>query len=297
MAIIHLVNHILLICALSVLECAQAGKPWASLRNYEAIRKSGQDIAAKGIDFISLTEAKHFLVFTETGSGMSIESPWYTCKSEFRTPFTAIVGYTVSNTVFWDDVIPVPTTLTYSLGSTIASPFFFSTSMTYKNTTILSSGTAFADPLYVYWQLKDLSVFPPDYASSLATQISVPFSLTPAPSPSLSSTIPPPTSSAVKEVSAPDLSPAIKAGIGVGSVIGGLALGAIFVTILWWRRRKRVAKIHPSEPELSGHSRGLMIFSKGKWRAEADGSSQPVEAGGRSVVVVPGSPVELEAPH
>jgi len=238
------------------------------------------------------------LFYTKTGSGMPLKSSEYACQSEFRTHFTAIVGHKVSNTVFWDEELTViPTTLTNSLGLIITTSVRLQSWVTYKNTTVLSFGTAFARPLYVYWQSKDLSLFPPDYASSLATQMGVSFSLTPAPSPSLSSTIPPPTSSSVKEGSAPTLSPTRKAGIGVGLGIGGLALGAIFVAILWWRRRKRMLQFHPPEPELSGHSRGLMMLLKGEWRAEANGASQPVEAGGRSVAVIPGPPVELETPH
>ena len=56
-------------------------------------------------------------------------------------------------------------------------------------------------------------------------------------------------------------------------------------------------------PEMEGDSNGLKAFVGGKWRAEAHGTSDPVEAGvlepveveSRSVRVITGAPVELDA--
>lgn len=74
-----------------------------------------------------------------------------------------------------------------------------------------------------------------------------------------------------------------------------VACGVTILTSIWWLRRKRRKIPHPNDPELTAHSRGLRIFLKGKWRAEAEGLSQPVETEGRSVIIIPGPPVELEA--
>jgi hypothetical protein len=48
---------------------------------------------------------------------------------------------------------------------------------------------------------------------------------------------------------------------------------------------------------MEGGSNGLKRFMAGKWRAETDGTSRPVEAESSSVRVIPGPPVELEATH
>ncbi|KAH7394776.1 hypothetical protein BKA66DRAFT_455799 [Pyrenochaeta sp. MPI-SDFR-AT-0127] len=48
---------------------------------------------------------------------------------------------------------------------------------------------------------------------------------------------------------------------------------------------------------MSGQSAGFKKFFGGKWRAEADGESQPVEIDSRDVFVIPCPPAELEGSH
>jgi membrane protein implicated in regulation of membrane protease activity len=71
------------------------------------------------------------------------------------------------------------------------------------------------------------------------------------------------------------------------------------VLLLYLRRRmkqKQQQRLqHPGMSEMEGSSRGLKHFVGGRWRAEQDGTSQPVEAGSTSVKIIPGPPVELDS--
>jgi hypothetical protein len=72
----------------------------------------------------------------------------------------------------------------------------------------------------------------------------------------------------------------------------------IFIVVLvlyLWRRRKQQRIQHPDVAEMEGSSRGLKHLVGGRWRAEQDGTSQPVEAGSTSVNIIPGPPVELDS--
>jgi NAD(P)-dependent dehydrogenase (short-subunit alcohol dehydrogenase family) len=83
-----------------------------------------------------------------------------------------------------------------------------------------------------------------------------------------------------------------KAGIGVGAVLGFVALGALLILLLL-RRKKKLQ--HPTVPEMDGQPSGFKRFLGGKWRAEAEAKSEPVEIDSRGIKVIPGPPVELEA--
>jgi hypothetical protein len=163
---------------------------------------------------------------------------------------------------------------------------------TLRRFTDVTSGTAWAAPLVVYWESKDLSHFPPDYAMSLASVIKVPFgdissSLSNSTVPPLT---PPPTN---PNDQGSKLSPGAIAGIAVGIVT--LVISSVVLGLYLWRRQKQQRLQHPDEAEMEGSSRGLKHFLGGRWRAEQDGTSQLVEAGSSSVKIIPGPPVELDS--
>lgn len=217
---------------------------------------------------------------TKLSSGMSFDLRGYLCEMKINSPFTAIVAYTTNKTTLWD----------WEKVSRNGNP-----TSSYKNTTVVLTGTKIVVPIEVEWQRNDLTLFPPAYASSVATQVGIEFTATPTISPGLSSSFPPPTGKLSNVTGRYAMSEEMKTGIGVGSTMGGLACGATILTSIWWIRGRKKRVPHPNDPELAAHSRGLRIFLKGKWRAEAEGLSQPVETDGRSVIIIPGPPVELEA--
>lgn len=182
-----------------------------------------------------------------------------------------------------------------------------------KNTTVLSSGWATASAVVVFWQSKDLSLFPPAYASSLASRIGVPFPITqPLPAPSISTvtmqSIPTDEASTARS---PQLGAGAIAGIVIGSILGGLTIGATIILALWSRKRRitlrkggdeRIATELPEYstgsglaeanadaellPEVSGISNGFRRFLMGKWRAEVQEDHGPIaEADAQSVAV------------
>jgi hypothetical protein len=103
------------------------------------------------------------------------------------------------------------------------------------------------------------------------------------------------TSSPASVATQEALSTGAKAGIAIGAILGvALLAGLVIICCLRQRKKKRQ---HPIVSEMSGQSSGLRRLLKGNWRGEMDGSSQPVEIDSRQVVVVPGPPAELEAPH
>ncbi|PVI00690.1 hypothetical protein DM02DRAFT_707755 [Periconia macrospinosa] len=227
---------------------------------------------------------------------VGMTSEYSTCLSEVRTPFTAITDWTEGDFVYWDmtysRAVVDKTTTTDSKGSPTTEVRIRSIEI-FKNTTVVSFVNVLAQPVEIYWQEKDLSLFPTDYASSLATKIGVRF---PANTPPPASPASPP--SIAPATSTPEathnLSTATRAGIGVGSVLGALALVATIVTLIWWRiRRKRgeTADIEVVEMEGSGI---FKKFLRGKWRSEVGGRSEPVEMDARGVRIVAGPPAEME---
>lgn len=278
----------------------------------KALRVPGKAFAVRGTaPFLIL-----FLVvvasFTHNVIGEKLLTRFYSsftlvqgqCSSLFTTPFTAIVGFTLSNTVYFDFTWWDHGSSTFAPAPGVIVSLSSSWRMSvYKNTTVLSSDNAWARPFEVFWQARDLRDFPEDYASSLATKIGVPFALTTPPSPGSTITVAQSTSTSAPaapglSTAAPQLNTAAKAGIGAGAAMGALLLISV-VVLIWrrrWKRRKQASISIPGVPEMSGNSSGLKSFMEGKWRAEVDGdeSQIPVEVDSKSVKIIPGPPVELE---
>jgi hypothetical protein len=150
--------------------------------------------------------------------------------------------------------------------------------------TVLSTGEALA-PTMLIWASSNLSAFPSDYASSLAAALKIPFGSQATTSPSSSPTSIPSNTCSPD----PGLSHGAQAGIGVG--VGATVIVSVSALLYLLRRRRRQHQqrvAHPALAEMEGSSNGLKRFIGGKWRAEQDGTSQPVEAESRSVRVIPG---------
>jgi hypothetical protein len=180
------------------------------------------------------------------------------CQGTFTTPFTALAPLALNS---GRDFTP-------TAWDTIIS------GTTYSSPTLLASGRLFAEPVRVLWQSSDLSNFPSAYATSLAAKMGVEIG------------------------DKPSLSTGAKAGIALGAVLGfALIAGAIAVLVLRKRKKAQVPRIPQDVAEMPSHSAGLKRLFRGKWRAEMDGDSQPVEIDSRKVYVVPGPPAELEAPQ
>lgn len=173
----------------------------------------------------------------------------------------------------------------------------------------ISSGTATADPVVIFWRYSDLASFPPDYATSLAKRIGVDLS-TPTSTPATTPRPPPsqkPSSGAI-------------AGIAVGGTAFLVLIGGFIFYLLTRRRakqRKREAlALDGGVPELENeeeHPSWRKWFLGGRWRSEAEAETKPqeltAERGAQELVaderaqeldsqglmVVPGSPVELDA--
>ncbi|KAJ4374960.1 hypothetical protein N0V83_002039 [Neocucurbitaria cava] len=85
------------------------------------------------------------------------------------------------------------------------------------------------------------------------------------------------------------------AGISVGVVLAALLVGITVWLYMSWRRKKLSAQAD-MPPELPPNEKsGLKRYLGGRWRAEADGSSKPVEIDSRTVNRIPGPPFELDA--
>jgi hypothetical protein len=203
------------------------------------------------------------------------------CEGTFSTPFTALAsvtatitsGSSTSKAPIWDGNV------TQAIATTGADgrPSVATTVENFRQTTVLSSGKLWAEPVTVYWQAEDLSLFPSAYAASLASAIGISFN---------------DGSKAPEPAAAQGLTIGAKVGIAVGAVIFAALLGGFLVLGLLRRRRRQR---HPEVPELSGQSNGFRKYFGGKWRVEADGNSQPVELDSKYVHVIPGPPVELDA--
>lgn len=215
---------------------------------------------------------------------MTISDGDTVCKMIFSTPMTAQTNFTTTWTYESDGT----TIWTTNSGIDITPLGII------NKPTEVASGTAYASPLVVYWQEGDLSEFPSDYASSLASVIKVPFG--DISNNSSTSTAPPANSSAPSANPGDQgskLSPGAIAGISVGVVV--LVISSVVLGLYLWRRQKQQRARHPDVAEMEASSRGLKHFVGGRWRAEQDGTSQPVEAGSTSVNIIPGPPVELDS--
>jgi hypothetical protein len=246
-------------------------------------------------------------------SGMTMDSEDHNCFSSFSSATTILAPF--STTVFDGFVSPTPTLTTLTLidvnntagqwcetspmsllrsSSSVTMLINFDPDCTYKtrlsSPTVVSSGSVMVPPTRVYWHSSDLSKFPSDYASSLKALMEIPLSdSSPVTSSATSTPTPPSTSKPSSR-----LGPGAQAGIGVGAGVA-VVLGVLALLCLWRRRKRQHQQRteHPGMSEVEGGSNGLMRFMGGKWRAETDGTSEPVEAEAKSVRVVPGPPAEL----
>jgi len=223
------------------------------------------------------------------------------CISRFSTPFTAF--YVVTPTVTSD--------------SSQATGLLDNDGLKTATSVLTQGGIAIADPVVVGWEQQHLSLFPADYASSLAQRIGVPFTASSA-VPASTSSLPQPTSSSSSP--SQSKSPRLPGGTIAGIVIGViLAVALVGVVLFLVYVRKRCITDHTMGvnetqlPEMEGQSSGIVKwFSTGRWRQddskrkaqelnanggeyELDGEGPRQELDSRAVVVVPGGPVELDA--
>jgi hypothetical protein len=232
------------------------------------------------------------------------------CVSSITTPVLAhalmelptVSTYTfVTGSTSWTSASSF-TYLAYEVLTTLAltpSPGVFEDTVTVvANLTTITSGLAVADPIQVAWQLKDLSSFPASYATSIADRIGVSMTPTVSNTPTLPrETGASPTPQATGTTK---LSTSAKAGIGIGSVIGVLAITA--TVILLWLRARRKATPAPvnnghAVPEMEDQDKSLAKrkwFLGGRWRSEAQAEGLTQELDSRTVHIVPGPPAELE---
>jgi hypothetical protein len=204
------------------------------------------------------------------------------CQSLFSTPFVAIAPVTVhpdwsvgqTPLSVWDGRTIIPVTITNSDGRISTS----SVTSTVRSLTTLSTGTLLAEPVTVYWQSSDLSLFPSAYASSLAALLNISLSVQ-----ELDPVLPP--------ASGRDLGGGEITGIVVSAVLVALFLGGLIIFAL--RRRQRKIEM-PDISEMHGQSSSLKRYLKGRWRAEVDGTSAPVEIDSKNVRI---AAVELEGSH
>ena len=211
------------------------------------------------------------------------------CQGPITTTLTAhatlsrrdvSLGITITTTV---DGIPI---------STVLPPAHITTSSATPNLTTVSKGTKLCDPQIVFWASKEMSLFPSDYSTSIASIIRVPLATIPVTIDNTTPTaLPKPHSK-----SRLSLSPGAKAGIIVGSLADLLLLGLAAAVVTRKIRRYRASmRSETLPPELPGETAGWKTFLGGRWRAEKEVVSEPQELESRSVVVVPGPPAELEA--
>ncbi|CAI6333584.1 unnamed protein product [Periconia digitata] len=166
------------------------------------------------------------------------------CQKTYATstmayyPITSEVsGKSGSSSTFYE------TTITKTVGSQNDKPVIETSTQT--SVTGLAAGYAIQDPVVVAWQKQDLDLFPRDYASSLASQIKIPYTATgtqaaPAPTSDIPGpTNSPPSSSQTATPSSSELSFPAKVGVIVGSVAGLLVLSTVLICILLRQRQRR----------------------------------------------------------
>lgn len=220
------------------------------------------------------------------------------CSTNFTMPWTAITGYTQSGETYWDSVEQVVETqqsiVEGDSGPTTIILNETTSYVTRKSTTVLSSGLAKSEAIGVWWKTADLRVFPAEYASSLASRIDIPFTMstTASSGAGASSGTPPPTASPV-----PELSTSAKIGIAVGAALGGaIAVGAIIITLLWRRRKQRSKDALLTEgevadptakPKLPGYDAVVEADSNAGILRELPGSPNAVNEADGAATVVP----------
>jgi hypothetical protein len=136
---------------------------------------------------------------------------------------------------------------------------------TVSNITTMTRGTAVADPLYVAFEAKDLSLFPIAYATSLAQKIGVDFTPTATPA-SSGSNLPSQTNAPTDSDSG--LSSGAKIGIGVGVGVGiALLFACLAMGIIIRRLRKRnnAVTTYPNETTPAMLDDTSIGAGKGKW--------------------------------
>ncbi|PVI04076.1 hypothetical protein DM02DRAFT_209496 [Periconia macrospinosa] len=168
------------------------------------------------------------------------------CQMTYATSTMAYFPMTSKVSGQSDDSTFYEATITKTVGSQSGKPVIETSKQT--SVTTLAAGYAIQDPVVVAWQRNDLDLFPAAYASSLASQIGVPFTATNA-APGTTPNIPGPTgtpnssSSNNTSHSSPqhssELSFPAKVGVIVGSIGGLLVLCTVLICILLRQRRRR----------------------------------------------------------
>lgn len=170
---------------------------------------------------------------------------------------------------------------------------------TVSNMTTMTRGTAVADPLYVAWEAKDLSLFPVAYATSLAQKIGV-TDFTPTATPASGATTGGPSQTGDSAASSSSgLSSGAKIGIGVGVGAGVallLALVAMGIMLRRSRKRNQAAASYPNEstPAMHDHNVGGKWGHTGRPGEEMEMNQGPNELDSMPVQYVAGPPVELD---
>jgi hypothetical protein len=236
-------------------------------------------------------------VLTIVCSGLTIsmqtidKSPIPMCVSAISTPLPVRALYTTTYTngradSFYEQIINDQSTV--------------------SNMTTMTRGTAIADPLYVAWEAKDLSLFPVAYATSLAQKIGVDFTPTATPASGATTDGPSRTGTPSQNNSADSsMSSGTKIGIGVGVGVGAallVALIAMCVVLRRLRKRNQPVASYPNEttPAMDGHDAGLMKnkwYQRGQPHEEIELNAGPNELDSMPVNYMPTAPVELEGSH
>jgi hypothetical protein len=236
-------------------------------------------------------------VLTVASSGLTIsmqtidKSPIPMCVSAISTPLTVRALYTTTYTngrvdSFYEQIINDQSTV--------------------SNMTTMTRGNAIADPLYVAWEAKDLSLFPVAYATSLAQKIGVDFTPTATPASGATTEGPSQTNRPSQNNSANSgMSSGTKIGIGVGVGVGAallVALIAMCVVLRRMKKRNQPAASYPNEttPAMDGHDAGLAKnkwYQRGQPHEEIEMNTGPNELDSMPVSYVPTAPVELEGSH
>lgn len=230
------------------------------------------------------------------------------CISSISTPFKAYayITRTFPTVISGTSTFRYTTTYEYVTSSwTGTSPemsgdgYFYST---VSNITTISSALAVADPVVIAWQIKDLTSFPPAYATPLAEKIGQPLLASWSARAQDVPGLPSETSTAqAATIATSELSTAARAGIGVGCAVGALLIATV-ISLLWLiKRRKATVTVSTDDaqiPEMEDHDQKLKKrrwFLGGRWRSEAEAEGETQELDGKNVHVVPGPPAELEA--
>ncbi|KAL5118948.1 hypothetical protein ACEQ8H_003077 [Pleosporales sp. CAS-2024a] len=150
-----------------------------------------------------------------------------------------------------DSPLPVRALVTTTYTNGVSSSFYqqiINDQSTVSNISTMTAGTVIADPFYVAWEAKDLSLFPVAYATSLASQIGVAFTPTATPK-SASKPGQPANTRAARtgnadadadaDASHARLSTAAKIGLGAGVGVGVALIAALLAALLFIRRLKR----------------------------------------------------------